>query len=73
MKQQTIFRSDLLILFNNLNIFLVNWNSFIRVRVQKEYFFKFKFEFGKMISSFEFKFEFAALEHMQPTHDGGPV
>ena len=38
----------------------MNSNSFMRVqvRVQKKYFFEFKFEFGKMI---EFKFEFAAL------------
>ena len=28
---QTIFRSDLLFLFNNSNIFLINSNSFIRV------------------------------------------
>ena len=50
-EQQTIFRSDLLFLFNNLNIFLMNsnLNGFIRVqvRVQKKYFFEFKF--GKMI------------------------
>ena len=47
-----IFRSDLLFLFNNLNIFLMNSNSFIRVqvRVQKKYFFK--FEFSKMIKFF---------------------
>ena len=52
-EQQTIFRSDLLILFNNLNIFLLmNSNSFIRVRVQKKYFFEFKFEFGEMIEFF---------------------
>ena len=57
-EQQTIFRSDLLFLFNNLNIFLMNSNSFIRVRVQKKYFFEFKFEFGKML---EFKLEFATL------------
>ena len=39
-EQQTIFRSDLLFLFNNLNIFLMNSNSFIRVqvRVQKNIF-----------------------------------
>ena len=49
-KQQTIFRSDLLFLFNHLNIFLMNSNSFIRV--QKKYFFKFKFEFCKMIEFF---------------------
>ena len=42
------FRSDLLFLFNNLNIFLMNSNSFIRVPVQKKYF----FEFGKMIEFF---------------------
>ena len=36
-EQQTIFRSDLLFHFNNLNIFLMNSNSFIRV--QKKYFF----------------------------------
>ena len=37
-EQQTIFRSDLLFLFNNLNIFLMNSNSFVRVqvRVQKK-------------------------------------
>ena len=53
-EQQTIFRSDLLFLFSNLNIFLVTSNSFIRVqvRVQKKYFFEFKFEFGKMIEFF---------------------
>ena len=34
-EQQTIFRSDLLFLFNNLNIFLKNSNSFIRVQVRK--------------------------------------
>jgi len=51
-EQQTIFRSDLLFLFNNLNIFLMNSNNFIRVRVQKKYFFEFKFEFGKMIEFF---------------------
>ena len=55
-EQQTIFRSDLLFLFNNLNIVLINSNSF--VQVQKKYFFEFKFVFDKMI---EFKFEFAAL------------
>ena len=33
-EQETIFRSDLLILFNNLNIFLMNSNSFIRVQVR---------------------------------------
>ena len=50
-EQQTIFRSDLLFLFNNLNIVLMNSKRFIRVqvRVQKKYFFEFKFEFGKMI------------------------
>ena len=36
-----IFRNDFLILFNNLNIFLVNSKSFIQVRVQKKYFFEF--------------------------------
>ena len=36
-----IFRNDFLILFNNLNIFLVNSNSFIQDRVQKKYFFEF--------------------------------
>ena len=45
-EQQTIFRSDLLILFNNLNVFAMNSSSFIRV--QKKYF----FEFGKMIEFF---------------------
>jgi len=42
----------------------MNSNSFIRV--QKKYFFefKFKFEFGKMI---EFKFEFAALVRLVVT------
>ena len=38
-EEQTMFRSDLLFLFNNLNIFPVNSNSFIRVR--KKYFFEF--------------------------------
>ena len=33
-EQQTIFRSDLLFLFNNLHIFLMNSNSFIRVQVR---------------------------------------
>ena len=53
-EQPTIFRNDLLFLFNNLNIILVNSNSFIRVqvRIQKKYFFEFKFEFGKMIEFF---------------------
>ena len=55
-ERQTIFRCDLLIFFKNLNIFLMNSNSFIlvEVRVQKKYFFefKFKFEFGKMIEFF---------------------
>ena len=53
-EQQTIFRSDLLFLFNNLNIFLMNSNSFIRfqVRVQKKHFFGFEFKFGKMIEFF---------------------
>ena len=51
-EQQTIFRSDLLLFFNNLNIFLMNSNSFIRVRVQKKYFFEFKLEFGKTIEFF---------------------
>ena len=32
-EQQTIFRGDLLLLFNNLNIFLMNSNSFMRVQV----------------------------------------
>ena len=52
--QQTIFRSNLLFLFNNLNVVLMNSNSFIRVqvRVQKKIFFEFKFEFGKMIELF---------------------
>ena len=51
-EQQTIFRSDLLLLFNNLSMFLINSNSFIRVevRVLKKYFFEFKF--GKMIEFF---------------------
>ena len=49
-EQQTIFCSDLLFLFNNLNMCLMNSNSFIRVRVLKKYFFK--FEFGKMIEFF---------------------
>ena len=35
-EQQTTCRSDLSFLFNNLNIFLMNSNSFIRV--QKKYF-----------------------------------
>ena len=30
----------------------MNSNSFMRVRVQKKYFFEFKFEFGKMIEFF---------------------
>ena len=30
-EQQAIFRSDILFLFNNLNTFLMNSNSFIRV------------------------------------------
>ena len=44
-QQQTIFRSDLLFLFNNIKIVLMISNSFIRdqVRVQKKYFFKFEF------------------------------
>ena len=42
LEQQTIFRSDLLFLFNNLNIFLLYSNSFMRV--QKIHFFEFKFE-----------------------------
>ena len=33
-EQQTIFRSNLLFLFNNLNIFLMNSNSYIRVQVR---------------------------------------
>ena len=51
---ETIFRSDLLFIFNNLNIFLMNSNSFMQahVRVQKKHFFEFKFEFGKMIEFF---------------------
>ena len=56
LEQQTVFRSDLLFLFNNLNIFPMNSNGFMRVqvRVQKRYFieFKFKFDFGKMIEFF---------------------
>ena len=59
---QTIRRSDLLFLFNNFNIFLLNSNSFMRVRVQEKYFFEFKF--GKMI---EFEFKFAALRRTAPT------
>ena len=49
-----MFRSDLLFLSNNLNIFLMNSISFMRiqVRVQKICFFEFKFEFGKMIEFF---------------------
>ena len=47
-EQQTVFCSDLLFLFNNLNILLMNSNNFIRV--QKKYFFK--FEFSKMIEFF---------------------
>ena len=35
-EQQTIFRSDLLFLFNNSDIFLMKSNSFIRV--QKKFF-----------------------------------
>ena len=38
LKQQTIFRSGVLFLFNNLNILLKNSNSFMRVRVQKQFF-----------------------------------
>ena len=30
----------------------MNSNSFVRVRVQKKYFFEIKFEFGKMIEFF---------------------
>ena len=41
----------------NLNIFLMNSNSFMQVRVQKNYF----FEFGKM-------FEFAALPQSKRFH-----
>ena len=54
LEQLTIFRSDLLFLSNNFNIFLMNSNSFMRVqvRVQKKYFFEFKFELGKMIEFF---------------------
>ena len=50
-EQLAIFRSDLLFLFNNLNIFLMNSNSFnqVQVRVRKKYFFEFMLEFGKMI------------------------
>ena len=33
-EQQTIFRSDFLFLFNNLYIFPMNSNSFIRVQVR---------------------------------------
>ena len=33
-EQHTIFRSDLLFLFNNLNIFLMNSNSVFRVQVR---------------------------------------
>ena len=49
----TIFRSDLLFFFNNLNVFPMNSNSFIQVRVQQNYFFEFKFKFGKMIEFFQ--------------------
>ena len=47
-EKQTIFRSDLLFLFNNLNIFLMNSNSnsFIRIVL-----FEFKFEFRKNVFS----------------------
>ena len=38
LEQQTTFRRDLLFLFNNSNIFLLNSNSFMRVRVQKNIF-----------------------------------
>ena len=50
-EQQTIFRSDPLLLFNNLNIVLINSNLNSYIRVQKKYFFecKFKLEFGKML------------------------
>ena len=39
MEQQNIFRSDLLFLFCNLNIFLMNSNLKSFIRVQKKYFF----------------------------------
>ena len=52
-EQHTIFRRNILFLFNNLNIFLMNSNSFIRV--QKKYFFEFKFEFGKMTEFFRIR------------------
>ena len=41
----------------------MNSNSFMRVqvRVQKQYFFEFNFEFGKMIEFVRVNFEFAAL------------
>ena len=54
--QQTIFRSDLLFLFNNLSIFLMNSNSFIRV--QKKYFFEFNFKFDKMTDFFRVRVRF---------------
>ena len=49
LEQQIIFRSDRLFLFNNINIFQLNSNSFMRVqvRVRKKYFFEFKLEFGE--------------------------
>ena len=47
-EQQTIFRTDLLFLFNNFNIFLMNSNS----NSSEKYFFEFKFEFSKMIEFF---------------------
>ena len=69
-EQQTICRNDLLFLFNNLNIVLMNLNSnrFIRVRVLKKYFFefKFKFEFGKMIEFF--RVCSPATHHPNPNH-----
>ena len=62
-ERQTIFRSDLLIFFKNLNIFLMNSNSFIRVevRVQKKYFLSLSSSSSsaKWSSSFEFEAVFA--------------
>ena len=44
----------------------MNSNSFMRVRVQKKYFFEFKFEFGKMI---EFAALMLSLNHLCQVYD----
>ena len=69
-EQQNRFRRDLLILFNNLNIFLMNSNSFIRlqVRVQKKNFCRFKFEYGKMIKFFRVCSPVSFITAQQQTH-----